>query len=217
RPWLERIMVAPHRNAIQNLSEKGIEIDEKLHVLSAVESIFFDMKIAGIAALLIGFPYLLWHLWQFIAVGLYERERKIISRYFPMGVAFGVGGAAFGYFVLIPTVLQFLYEMVNRDLMEPTFRLADYFSLFLMLTFSLALIFQLPLLLKGLGSAGLITSGILTRYRRHFILGAFVIGAMLTPPEPVSQFMMAVPTILLFELGVFLVRLEDRARARAKR
>jgi sec-independent protein translocase protein TatC len=96
--------------------------------------------------------------------------------------------------------------MVNPDLMVQAYRLSDYFSIFMMFTIALALVFQLPLIMLGLGAAGLVDAATLSKYRRHFILGAFVVGAMVTPPDPFSQALMATPTILLYELGILLVR-----------
>ena len=197
----------PHRRAAEALShyDPPVAIDLKLQVLGPVEHVFFDLKVAFMAAMLFGFPYLLWQIWAFIAAGLFPKERKVVLGYLPFSVLAGLTGIGFGYSIMIPKVLEFLYSMVNTELLEPAYRLTDYFSIFLMFTFALALVFQLPLLLMGLGAAGIVDAPKLRKYRRHFILGAFVIGAMLTPPDPMSQAMMATPTIVLYEVGILLV------------
>ncbi len=204
RPELEWAFLRPHLLAVHALQAKGIEITERLQVLAPAESVFFDVKVAMSFALVIGLPFLVWQLWQFIAAGLYPKERKAITRWIPLAIGFGVAGILFGYFLMIPLVLEFLYEMPNRDFMIPAYRLTDYFSLFLIFTVALTLVFQLPLILMGLGSAGLVKPSTLRHYRRHFILGALVVAAILTPPDPASQILLALPTIVLFEIGILL-------------
>jgi Tat protein translocase TatC len=208
KPQLQAIFIQPHKDAVAVLVENGHTMEDRLSILSAAEPVFFDLKVSLLAALLIGLPWVIWEIWSFIAVGLFPKERKVISSYIPFGLLSGVAGTLFGYFFMIPTVLRFLYEMVNPDLMVQAYRLSDYFSIFMMFTIALALVFQLPLILLGLGAAGLVDAKTLSKYRRHFILGAFVVAAMVTPPDPFSQALMAAPTILLYELGILLVRLK---------
>jgi sec-independent protein translocase protein TatC len=127
-----------------------------------------------------------------------------------------LSGIAFGYFFMVPMILEFLYAIPDPDLMVQAYRLQDYFSIFLMFTFALALIFQLPIVMLGVGSLGLVTPKFFRKYRRHFILVAFVVGAMLTPPEPFSQLLMATPTVLLYELGIILMTISHKSRSKAK-
>lgn len=209
------VFMQPHHRAVNGLLEADppIEVNPKLIVLSPLEDLFFQLKASLMVSLLIGFPYLVWQIWCFVSVGLHEHERKPLRRMLPWALVMALGGMAFCYFIFFPTVLEFLYGRLNTSYFEDGYQLKAYFGLYLMFTFALALIFQLPLLLSGLGAAGVVTAATLRKYRRHFILGAFVVGAMLTPPEPFSQFMMAVPTVLLFEFGVLLVAFQDRRRA----
>jgi len=213
---LRIFFMEPHRHAVSKLAEQvpPVEIPEQLSVLSPLEPVFFDLKISLLIALLAGLPYLLYQAWGFIAAGLLKPEKRAISAYLPWAMVFALAGMSFGYYIAIPLLLEFLYTMVDQSLMIPAYRLEDYFSLFIMFTFALALVFQLPLLMLGLSAAGMVDSKFLRRYRRHFILGAFVLGAIFTPPEPFSQFMMAAPTILLYELGVWLVAIRERSRRR---
>jgi Tat protein translocase TatC len=211
---LRIFFMGPHRLAVSELAERvpPVEIPAQLSVLSPLEPVFFDLKISLLLALLAGFPYLLYQTWGFIAAGLLKPEKRAISAYLPWAMVFALAGMGFGYFIAIPLLLEFLYAMVDQSLMIPAYRLEDYFALFLMFTFALGLIFQLPLLLLGLSAAGMVDSKFLRRYRRHFILGAFVVGAIFTPPEPFSQFMMAMPTVLLYELGLWMVVIRERSR-----
>ncbi len=212
REQLETILTAPHRTAVAALQEQGLLVEPVLKVFDPLEAIFFDMKVSGVAALVFGLPYLLYQVWSFIAAGLYPDERKIVARFIPSGMFFAVVGVCFGYFFMYPTLLQFLYGMVNFEIMDPDYRLSSYFSTFLMFTLSLALVFQLPLVILALGTAGIVDAPTLRKYRRHFVLAAFVLGAMLTPPDPMSQFMMAMPTLLLYELGILMVAIRGKKK-----
>lgn len=208
------VFMQPHFRAVQGLLEADppIEVNPRLTVLSPLEDLFFQLKASLMVSLLIGFPYLVWQIWCFVSVGLHDHERKPIRKFLPWALILAFGGIGFCYFIFFPTILEFLYGRLNADYFQEGYRLKDYFGLYLMFTFALALIFQLPMILAALGAAGVVTAKTLRKYRRHFILCAFVIGAMLTPPEPFSQFMMAVPTIVLFEFGVLLVAFQDRRR-----
>jgi sec-independent protein translocase protein TatC len=209
---LEALFLKPHRDAVAALAaaDPPLVIDPRLSVLAPVEHIFFDLKIAFLGALAFGLPVLLWQVWSFIGTGLFPKERKVVIRILPFSLVSAAAGIGFGYFVLIPTVLRFLYGMVDTTLLIHAYRLSDYFSMFFLLTVALAVIFQLPLIMVGVHAAGLIQEKTFRHYRRHFILGAFVLSALLTPPEPLSQVLMALPTLVLYELGLLMVTLRER-------
>ncbi len=209
---LEALFVRPHeqaRAALENY-DPPVEVGA-LVVHGPLEPIFYTIKVSLVAALLVGFPYLLYQLWSFVAAGLYKKEKRTVLSYLPWSIVAALAGILFGYLFFYPTILEHLYS-ARGEQFEAGYRLQYYFSLFLMFTAALALIFQLPLLLMGLGSVGLVNAPFLRKYRRHFILAAFVLGAMLTPPEPFSQILMAAPTVLLFELGVLLVAAQGRRK-----
>ncbi|MCH2100508.1 MAG: twin-arginine translocase subunit TatC [Planctomycetes bacterium] len=202
--WL---FMQPHRRAVANLAEQNppMVVDPNLTVLNPLEDLFFTLKASLLVAMLIGLPFIVYQIWAFIAAGLHENERKAVRRFMPWSMLLSVAGLAFCYMVFFPLVLQFLYARLDTEFFTSGYRLKDYFGLYLMFTFALVLVFQLPVLLSGLGAAGVVDADFLRKYRRHFILIAFIIGGMLTPPEPMSQFLMAVPTIVLYEVGVLLV------------
>lgn len=218
RSRLEAAFLFPYMKARDwALAEKpDLQIPAGLAVLSPFENVLTDMKMALVAALVVGLPYLLWELWCFVGAGLYPRERRTIMRYLPASLLLAAAGILFGYLFLIPLVLKYLFLMIEPSYMVAAYRLADTLSFFLMLTFALAIVFQLPLILLGLSAAGLVEAAALRKYRKHFILVAFVVCAVLTPPDPFSQSFMAVPTVLLYELGIALVAGRERkVRARA--
>ncbi|NQU50129.1 MAG: twin-arginine translocase subunit TatC [Planctomycetes bacterium] len=210
------VFMRPHRLAVEALlnADPPVEVNQKLIVLSPLEDLFFQLKASLMVSLLLGLPYLIVQIWGFVSVGLHEHERKPMRKFLPWSMLLAVAGMSFCYFVFFPTILEFLYGRLNTEHFQDGYQLKAYFGLYLMFTFALSLIFQLPLIMSGLGAAGVVDAPLLRKYRRHFILAAFVVGAMLTPPEPFSQFMMAVPTILLFEFGVLLVAFQGRRKAK---
>lgn len=209
--WL---FMQPHLRAVNGLAtaDPPVEIEARLQVLGPLEDLFFTLKASLMIAMLIGLPYLVYQVWAFVSAGLHDSERRAVRKFMPWSMLLSFAGLAFCYFVFFPLVLQFLYARLDRGYFVSGYRLKDYFGLYLMFTFALALIFQLPVLMSGLGAAGLVDAAFLRKYRRHFILVAFVFGAMLTPPEPVSQFLMALPTVVLYEVGVILVAVRGKKK-----
>ena len=136
--------------------------------------------------------------------------------FLPISLVLFVFGAIFGYFVLIPFGLYFLGGYGNPGAVSIMFTLSEYFSLFITLTFALGVVFQLPLIMVALSLIGIVTSETFTSKRKYFILAAFVFGAVLTPPDPITQLLMAGPILVLFEVGIWGTRiLEKAARSRA--
>jgi Tat protein translocase TatC len=212
---LKELFMMPHLNAVEALAsyDPPVIFDKRLALHSPLEDVFYTLKVSLLAAILAAFPFLMYQVWAFISSGLYRNEKMVVLKYIPFSLCFAVAGIAFGYLFMIPTILEFLYAMPNPELVIQSYRLEYYFSLFMLFTIALSLIFQLPILMLGLGAAGLVSHEFFSKYRRHFILVAFVVGAMLTPPEPVSQLLMAMPTIILFELGIFLMRFQKKKKS----
>jgi Tat protein translocase TatC len=166
-----------------------------------------------VLALLLGAPWVLYQLWLFVGAGLYMHERKWVRLFLPMSLALFIAGAVFGYFVLIPFGLYFLAGF-NVQHVSTMITLGDYFSLFLTLTVALGAIFQLPLAMIAVTLLGFVKPRTFAEKRRYFILAAFVFGAVLTPPDPVTQLLMAGPILVLYEIGLWGARAIERATAR---
>ncbi len=181
---------------------------------SSTEGFFFVFKIVIFFAVVIGSPVLLWELWQFIAAGLYQGERKTLLRYFPAAVTLLTAGVLFGYFVVLPYAQFFLAGMVDPELrIQFMPRLADYLSLATMMTLALGAIFQLPILMHALVKLELVERAVLVKHRPHFVVGAFIVAAFLTPPDPFTQSMLAVPMTILYEAGLVWTRFLPRSAA----
>ncbi|MFT7516284.1 MAG: sec-independent protein translocase protein TatC [Myxococcota bacterium] len=212
---LKELFMRPHLEAVTALAKHDppVVIEPRLALHSPFEDVLYTLKVSLLSATLLAFPFLIWQLWRFISSGLYKNEKLAVLKYVPFSLCFAAVGIAFGYLFMIPTILEFLYAMPNPELVIQSYRLEYYFSVFMLFTISLSLIFQLPILMLGLGASGLVDAKFFSKYRRHFILVAFVIGAMLTPPEPYTQILMALPTIILFELGIVLMRFQKKNKA----
>ena len=186
-----------------------LRIPENMKGDAAAMGFFYYLKVCFYFALFIGGPVLLWQMWAFIAAGLYRHEKGVIHRYFPVSVALFFAGVLFGYFVLIPNALYFLalqtlgtiqwYESIN-----------NYWTFVVALTLALGAVFQLPIVMLSLARLGLVEPKAYARYRAHMIVGALIVGALLTPPDPFTQMMMAGPMAVLYEIGHIAARLAVR-------
>ena len=199
--------------AVSSGEERLLGFDSRLTAIRPGESFLFVLKICFYAALIFGAPVLLWQMWQFIAAGLYAKEKVVVNRYFPLSlIAFAVG-VVFGYFVIVPYGMYFLNKSVSIEVMMPSITVQYYLTFLSGLCLAFGCIFQLPLVMTFLGSMGLVQPSAMGTYRGHFAVGALILSAMLTPPDPFTQMMMAVPLVVLYEIGIWSARVAIRRRA----
>jgi len=189
--------------------------DLRLQQLAPGEGFFFEMKLCLYVALFFGAPILLWQLWMFVAAGLYPRERKVVMRNFPAAILLFLTGVLFGYYLLVPYGMYFLNNSAPLDLVNINFRLSEYWSFLNSLCLGLGVIFQLPIVMVVLARIDLVEPSTFAKYRGHTWIGAAVLSAFLTPPDPFTQGMMAIPVIVLFEVGIICARIGARRRAAA--
>lgn len=214
---LEAFFMQPHLWAVDRIArfDPPVVMERRLAVLSPLELIFYRVKTSLLVAVIFGLPVLLWQLWAFVSAGLHAHEKRAVMRFVPWSLLLALAGMAFGYLAVIPLVLEYLYAMPDQGLFVQSYRLESYFSLFLLFTVALAAIFQMPLLMLGLHAAGIGSAAFYAKYRRHFIVFAFIFAGVVTPPDPFSQSLIAVPMLLLYELGILGMRFQARRKARA--
>jgi sec-independent protein translocase protein TatC len=188
--------------------------DTRLQVLSAPEGFLIYMKVALIAGLLLTSPWVFYQLWAFVSEGLYRRERRMVMTALPFSVVLFVGGALFYLLVVAEPMLGFFFSFNNWLGLETRMTLPNYISLVTTLMFVFGLGFQMPIVVAILGRVGLISATMLANYRRHVIVVIFLFAALTTSPSPVDQILLGVPMWLLFELGVLLVKMQEKQRAR---
>ena len=162
-------------------------------------------KSALVASIFITIPYFLYQLWCFIAPGLYRQERKLLWLLLLTSSALFYLGTLFAYFVVLPLVFQFFIAVAPAGV-EVKPDIAQYFSFLMRLFLAFGFSFELPVAIVLLHSTGICSAETLAKKRPYVILGAFVLGMLLTPPDIISQILLAVPLWLLFESGVFLAK-----------
>ena len=179
-------------------------LDPQLAVSNVTGGITMYMTLATIAGLLIASPWVIYQLWMFVAAGLYEREKRLVSYSVPFSAVLFLGGAGFFLFVASVPLLGFMVNF-NRWLgLRHVVMLNDYVGFIAWSMFVFGLAFQLPLVVMVLSWVGLVSMRHLNSYRRHVIVGVLIFAAIVTGPSPVDQIVLAVPMWLLYELGVLL-------------
>jgi sec-independent protein translocase protein TatC len=162
------------------------------------------------------FPYVFWEFWRFISPGLYDKEKNAAR-----GAVFFVSflfllGAAFGYYVLAPLSINFLanYQLDPTILNE--FDITSYVTTLVMLVLASAIMFQLPVVVYFLSMSGLVTSKMLKAYRKHSIVVILILSAIITPPDVISQLLISMPIMVLYEVGISIAKRLEKKRAIAE-
>lgn len=162
---------------------------------------FVPLKVALMASFLIALPYILYQLWRFIAPGLYEHERRLVLPLIVASTALFFCGMAFAYFAVFPVVFGFVTASAPQGVAVMT-DIDKYLSFALSMFVAFGLTFQVPVAVVVLVRMGVVSVAKLKEIRPYVIVGAFVVGALFTPPDVVSQFMLALPLWLLYEAGI---------------
>jgi len=162
-------------------------------------------KLTLVAAVMLAIPYIFHQIWGFVAPGLYRNERRLVLPLLVSSTVLFYLGVAFAYFVVLPVVFQFLTGVAPEGVAVMT-DITEYLDFVLKMFFAFGLAFEVPVATVLLVRAGVVTPDDLAAKRPYIIVGAFVVGMLLTPPDVISQSLLAVPMLLLFELGLFFAR-----------
>ncbi len=173
---------------------------------------FFGTVIA--AGVVIGSPIVVYQAWRFIEPGLYPEERKGLRFAAVFAAFFFALGISFGYLIIAPIALQFFAQFQISDTIVNEFDISKYFSMLLTWAFGAGLVFELPVVVVVLAKVGVLTQDMLRAGRRYAIVIVMIISAFITPPDPWSQLLMAIPLMGLFELSIALTGVVERQRAR---
>ena len=160
------------------------------------------ITVSLVLGFIMAFPYFFWEMWRFISPALYDNEKKgskgavfFVTLLFTLGILFG-------YYIVTPISINFLSNYQVYYTIENYFDLSSYVSTITMLVLACGLMFQLPMIIFFLSRSGLITPSLLRNYRRHAIVVILVVGAIITPPDPISQVLIALPIMLLYEISI---------------
>ncbi len=185
---------------------------DKLVFTNLPEMFFTYLKVAFVAGILLSAPVIFYQLWMFVAPGLYQREKKLLIPFVVSSTLLFVGGSMFGYFVVFPFGFKFFLGFANETVKAlPSVK--QYFSFSLKLLLAFGVVFELPVVIFFLTKLGLVTPQVLRRKRKYAILLTFVIAAILTPPDVITQIMMAGPLIVLYEVGILVSVMARRRKA----
>ncbi|WP_374387457.1 twin-arginine translocase subunit TatC [Sandaracinobacter sp.] len=185
------------------------------------EAFFVKVRVAFFGALMLSFPVVATQMWRFVAPGLYRKEKAALLPFLGATPFLFVAGACFAYFLAIPTALKFLLgfqgDLGNSGVSQEALpSVGQYLSFIMQFLFAFGVAFLLPVLLVLLNRAGIVTREQLVGFRRYFIVVAFVIAAIFTPPDVVSQLLLAVPLVILYELSLIAIRFTDRPKDSAE-
>lgn len=165
------------------------------------EGFFTRMHIAFVAGVFVSSPLIFYQIWAFIAPGLYEEEKRSIIPVAVMSAIFFVSGGAFCYFIVFPNAFAFFMSYATDTIVAMP-KISDYLSFVLKLILAFGLVFEMPLFAFFLARMGLITAELMRRVRRYAILAIFIVAAILSPPDVVSQLLMAAPMLFLYEVSI---------------
>ncbi len=210
-PQLIAILKRPYLAVMKELDLPG-----QLVVLDVTSGLVNYLKVALYAGIVLASPWIFYQLWAFVALGLYEKEKRYVRLAAPFSTLLFVGGAGFFWAVVAERILYFLLALTNWLGMTPliTFQSHVNFMMRLMVVFGVA--FQMPLAILILGATHLVSMEAFRRYRRGVIVGILIVAAMFTPPDPFSQMVLAVPLWVLYEVGVLLVYLFTRKQKQSR-
>jgi sec-independent protein translocase protein TatC len=210
------VLVYPYKWAV---TWAKLDVSKAQLIYTAPQEFFFtQVKVAMFGAMVISFPVIASQLYKFVAPGLYKNERAAFLPFLIASPILFLIGAALVYFFFTPMVMWFFLAMqqlpvdgeVAISLMP---KVSEYLSLIMTLVLSFGLVFQLPVVTTLLARVGILTSDWLREKRKFAIVMAFVVAAVLTPPDPMSQIGLALPAIILYEISIYMARLVERKRA----
>lgn len=202
------------------LQSSGLCIDDLPFIIQSRKMTGqFTMHLTSsfVIGLIISFPYVFWEIWRFISPGLETKERKnsrgavfYVSLLFMLGVLFG-------YYIISPLSINFLSHYQVDPTVLNEFELINYVSTISMIVLASAVLFQLPMVVLFLTKAGLVTPKFLKEYRKHAIILILIIGALLTPPDPISQVLIAIPLFGLYQISIFISAMTLRRQVKAEK
>lgn len=182
-----------------------MDLNPQMHLIfiEPSEIMIVYIQIAVVLAIIICSPLTIYHIWAFVAEGLYPNEKRLVKIALGLGFFFFVLGVIFAYVIVVPTSLKFFTRIAIEEV-SPMISVQSYISFVLSMLFAMGVVFNIPSLTYIATKLGLVTPDILKEYSRHIIVIIFIIAAIITPPDVVSQLMMAIPMVALLQLSILI-------------
>ncbi|MBW2645960.1 MAG: twin-arginine translocase subunit TatC [Deltaproteobacteria bacterium] len=188
---------------------------DKLIYTGLPDAFFTYLKVALLAGIFLAIPVIFYQIWMFVMPGLYEKEKRMVLPAVVLSSIFFTGGALFGYFVVFPFGFKFFMGF-SSDFIRPMPSIKEYLSFSSKLLLAFGIVFEMPLFIIILTKLGVVKVSQLTAYRKYVIVVFFVFSAILTPPDVVTQIMMAGPLMILYELSIIAAKIISKKKAEAE-
>ncbi|MFD1849482.1 twin-arginine translocase subunit TatC [Oceanobacillus bengalensis] len=179
------------------------DLDFKLTAISPGEILWVYFSMAGLIAITATIPILAFQVWSFVKPALTPKERKVTLAYIPALFLLFIAGLVFGYFLFTQFIIPFLLNL-NNGMFEVMFTIDKYFKFLMRVTFPLAVLFELPLIIMFLTTLGIVTPELLSKSRRYAYLILIIISTLITPPDFITPILVSIPLILIYEVSVIL-------------
>jgi sec-independent protein translocase protein TatC len=190
------------------------EKQRALHYTSYIEPLMVYLKVALYGGIFVAVPWVLWQVWQFIAPGLYKKEKRVVVPFLVFGTTLFYGGAAFCYFAIMPAAFPAMAAIANDASLSPVLTMSEQLSLVLAMLLGFGIVFEVPVIIAFLAMVGLVDWRTLAKYRRIAIVVNVLVAAIITPTgDPLNLAFMAGPMILFYEIGIVLARILGKKKA----
>lgn len=184
----------------------GVDFGMQLINIELSAQFFVYLKVAVLCGFVLAFPYVVYELWRFLAPALYEQEKKAVKTAFRLSSGLFYLGVAVGYFIVLPVCLMFFMNFSLSDSIQNTISLSSYMSLFTGMVFLIGLLFEFPTVVLVLGSLGILDRSMLRKGRKFAFVAVLILAALITPSDPFSMFVLAIPLYGLYEFSILLCK-----------
>lgn len=189
---------------VEHIKHDPVAANVSWHVFGLSDALRIYMQVAFIIALVITLPLILYHLWRFVSPGLLEEEKKAIATYIPFSCLLLIIGLLFGYYFLFPMIIGFMSNFSTLLGAQETYGLTQYFQFLFNLILPISLLFELPIIILFLTSIRLVNPPLLIKFRKYAILLSVIVAAAITPPDFISNIVVTIPILILYELSIVL-------------
>ena len=204
KEWLFQAVLWPSKPDFVLYKWLGLDFSMSLINIDISAQFFVHLKASFAVGLIVAFPYVVWELWRFLAPALYEKEKKAVRAAFGMATGLFYLGVLVGYFIVLPVCLQFFMNYTVSDAVANTITIGSYMSMFFSMVLLIGVVFEFPTVVLALNRLGILDRSVLRKGRRYAVIIVLVLAALITPSDPFSMFVLAIPLYFLYEFSILL-------------